>query len=128
MTRKLRKRILLSTAFVLVFCFAQVLHAQNSMVSGRVTSKVDGSPLPGVSVIAKGTANGTTTDADGKFSLAVSGDDVLSFSYIGQATQEIKVGSQTEINVALEEDIKSLSEVVVTALGIKREQKALGYA
>ena len=130
MTGKLRKRILLSTAFILSFCLAQVLHAQNSIVSGRVTSKADGSPLPGVNVIVKGTAAGTTTDADGKYSLAVSGgDDVtLSFSFIGHATQEIKIGSQTEINVALEEDIKSLNEVVVTALGIKREQKALGYA
>lgn len=99
-------------------------------VAGRVTSSLDSSPLPGVSVLVKGTSVGTTTDADGKYSLAIgnNANAVISFSFIGFATQEIQVGDRTTIDVDMKEDINQLNEVVVTALGIEREQKALGYA
>jgi iron complex outermembrane recepter protein len=85
-------------------------------------------PLPGVNVLVKGTTNGTTTDGDGGYSIEIgSGDVILVFSFIGYASQEVAVNNRTSLDVVLEEDITSLNEVVVTALGISREKKALGY-
>ena len=83
----------------------------------------------GASIIVKGTTNGTITDVDGKFQLTnVKKGDIIVISYIGYATQEIAYAGQTVINITLQEDTQALNEVVVTALGIKREKKALGYA
>lgn len=87
-----------------------------------------GEPVIGANVVEKGTANGTITDLDGRFELTVPAKSVLIVSYIGYITKEIPVGNQTAFTVRLAEDTKSLDEVVVTALGIKREEKALGYA
>lgn len=98
-------------------------------VTGTVTSGVDGSPLPGVSVLVKSSTTGTTTDSDGKYSINVpDASAVLVVSFIGFASQEIEVGSKTVIDVSLVEDITQLNEVVVTALGIARETKTLVYA
>lgn len=103
--------------------------AQAHEVKGIVTSAADGSPLPGVNIILKGTSNGTTSDADGKFSLMVpSSEGTLIFSFIGLTTQEIALGSQTDFTVKMTEDSKQLSEVVVTALGIEKSRQSLGYA
>ncbi|PRY16367.1 TonB-linked SusC/RagA family outer membrane protein [Pontibacter ummariensis] len=102
-------------------------YAQQEPLTGRVTDS-KGVGLPGVSIAVKGTSKGTVTDADGTFSLAASPKDVLVFSYIGFATKEVTVGNQNKLEVALSEDAKALEEVVVTALGIKREAKKLGYA
>lgn len=103
--------------------------AMAQTVTGTVTSGEDGSPLPGVSVLVKGTTRGTTTASDGKYSIATeSADAVLVFSFIGFRTQEIPVGGQTTIDVVLAEDASQLSEVVVTALGVSRETKTLVYA
>jgi TonB-linked SusC/RagA family outer membrane protein len=103
--------------------------AQQRQVSGTVTSEKDGSSLPGVSVAVKGTSQGTLTNQDGAYSIQVSGPGtVLVFSSIGFNSKEITVGNSSTINVALAEDTKTLNEVVVTALGIGREKKALGYA
>lgn len=99
--------------------------AQN--VSGTVTDET-GSPLPGVNVIVKGTSAGTTTDSNGKYSLEVSPENILVFSFVGFNSVEIAVGSQTVINVSMTSDIKSLDEVVVTALGISRESASLPYS
>ena len=97
-------------------------------VSGKVTDE-NGAGFPGVNVLVKGTTTGTSTDADGKFSLSVPDENaVLIFSSIGYLSQEINVGSRTSINVSMQADVKSLEEVVVTALGIKKETKRLGYA
>ncbi len=96
-------------------------------VTGTVTSKEDNSPLPGVNIIIKGTTTGTVTDAAGKYLLEVTDTSVLVFSFLGFKDYEIMVGSQTEINVALETDAEVLSEVVVTALGIEQEKKKLGF-
>ncbi len=101
--------------------------AQDRTVSGKVTSKADGQPIPGVNVVIKGTTNGTTTDMDGNFKISVGENAILVFSYIGYTDQEITVGNQSVINIALEEDVTKLSEVVVTALGVSREKKSLGY-
>ncbi len=97
-------------------------------ISGTV-SDPNGAPMPGVSIVVKGTNNGTTTDTNGKYALSVTGaDDVLVFSFIGYATQEVAVGNRSVIDVTLAEDATQLSEVVVTALGIPRETKTLVYA
>lgn len=96
-------------------------------VTGRVTDN-SGTGLPGVSIAVKGSSRGTVTDATGNFSLSASPGDVLVLSYIGYETKEVTVGNQSTLNVVLGEDAEALQEVVVTALGIKREAKKLGYA
>ncbi len=105
-------------AFVVQVSFAQ------TAVSGTVSD--DAGPLPGANVIIKGTNNGTQTDFDGNYSIQASPSDVLVFSYVGFGSQEVVVGNQTTINVVLQSE--SLDEVIVTAQGVKREKKALGYA
>ena len=102
----------------------------NRRISGTVT-EADGTPIIGASVVEKGTTNGTATDAAGKFVLTVGGNATLQISYVGYVTQEVltgSVGAEGTLNVTLEESVSDLGEVVVTALGIKREEKALGYA
>ncbi|MDN3690300.1 SusC/RagA family TonB-linked outer membrane protein [Cyclobacterium jeungdonense] len=96
-------------------------------VSGKVTAQT-GEPLPGVAVSVAGTTIGTITNIDGEYTLNAPEDGELLFSYIGFATQRVDINSRSIINVTLQEDIAGLEEVVVTALGIKREAKSLGYA
>lgn len=122
------KRCLLQVVALLLLTSA-VAYAQTT-VTGKVTSAADGSAVPGASVLVKGTATGTTTDAEGNYSLAVpdGGNAVLVVSFIGFATQEVPVGNQTTINITLQEDVAQLGEVVVTALGIEKETKGLGYS
>lgn len=96
-------------------------------VSGTVVDS-NGEPIIGANVVVKGTTNGTVTDLDGKFSLDVPESGMLSISYIGFNTQEIAVAGKSSFSVKLGEDTELLDEVVVTALGIKREEKALGYS
>ena len=115
--------------FASVFlCFSQALLAQELTVTGTITSAADGMPLPGASIMEKGTDNGAATDFDGNFSITVPQDAVLQISMIGFVTREVPVGNESVINVQLEPDTEALDEVVVTALGIKREKKSLGYA
>lgn len=108
-------------AFVVQFTFAQ-----DKTISGTVSDATG--PLPGVNIIVKGTATGTQTDFDGNYSINASVGSVLVYSFVGYTTTERTVGSANTINVVLEEDVAVLEEVVVTAQGIKREKKALGYA
>jgi TonB-linked SusC/RagA family outer membrane protein len=98
-------------------------------VTGRVTSAADGSALPGVNVLVKGTTTGTTTDANGNFSLSIADGaaQTLIFSFIGYAPQEALVGAQSVINIALSESTETLNELVVTSLGMKKEKRSLGY-
>ena len=119
----MKKQLLL---FMLLMASSAAIYAQK--VSGKVSSSKEGVALPGVSVQVKGTNTGTNTSADGSFSVNASSDATLVFSFIGYKTQEIKVGNQSVINISLDEDAQSLDEVVVTALGIKKESKKLGYA
>jgi TonB-linked SusC/RagA family outer membrane protein len=105
----------------------QVL-AQDRTVTGKVTSSDDNSVLPGVSVVVKGTANGTATGADGSYSINVPAGATLVYSFIGLLTQEIPVGNRTVIDLQMASDVKQLGELVVTAVGISREKKSLGYA
>lgn len=96
-------------------------------ITGRVTDE-KGDGLPGASVIIKGTTIGTTTDLDGKFNLSASEDATLVFSFVGYVKREINVGNRSVIDVTMESESAQLSEVVVTAFGMEREKKALGYA
>ncbi len=102
--------------------------AQDRQISGKVTSTEDGSPLPGVNIAVRGTNRGTTTGADGSYRINVDGQSTLVFSFVGFQAQTISVVDRTTINVVLATEIGSLEEVVVTALGITREKKSLGYA
>ncbi len=104
----------------------QLVTAQEKQITGTVT---DGSnvPLPGVNIIVKGTSNGTQTDFDGNYSITASVGQSLVFTYVGFAEQEVVVGAENTVNVSLQAG-QALEEVVVTALGISREKKTLGYA
>lgn len=107
----------------------QVLFAQTREITGVVTSGEDGTPIPGVSVIVKGTTLGTVTDMEGRYRLQVPVDaQNLSFSFVGMATQEIAIAGRNSISVVLQPQAIGVDEVVVTALGISREKKSLGYA
>jgi TonB-linked SusC/RagA family outer membrane protein len=118
-------KILLLCLCAISFC----LHAQEISVTGKVTDANQGTPLPGVNVIIKGTANGTTTDASGSYTLiAPNPESTLVFSFIGLATQEIPINGRQTLNVAMETDVTQLGEVVVTALGVERNRNELPYA
>ena len=100
--------------------------AQTSQVEGIVTD-TSGEPLIGVTVLVKGTSNGTQTNIDGEFSVNAKQGDVLKFSYIGYRPVELAVPANGKVNLVMETEATALDEVVVTALGIKRAQKALSY-
>ncbi len=117
---------------VLMLLFAVMgftLFAQTTSITGTVTSKDDGAPLPGVAVVVQGTTVGTVTDVDGKYTLAVPADaTMLEFKFVGMKTVDMQIGSQTTIDLAMEQDVLGLEEVVVTGLGTSRAKKALGYS
>jgi TonB-linked SusC/RagA family outer membrane protein len=122
------KRILLCLTAVFALVTSE-LWAQERTVSGKVTSVEDGSPLPGVNILLKGTTTGVVTDADGKYTMNVPTEGgTLVFTFIGLKTQEVEIGSRTSIDVQIEQDSKQLTEVVVTALGVQRDVKSLPYA
>ena len=99
---------------------------QQKLLKGTVTSETDGEPLIGVSVLVKGTTNGTITNLDGEYSLQVSNGETLVFSYVGYINQEIAYNGQSSLNVALREDTKSLEEVVVVGYGVQKKKLVTG--
>lgn len=111
---------------VLVLVISTPVLAQT--ITGRVTATTDGQSLPGVSIVVKGTTAGTVTDANGRYSIAAAGNRTLVFSFIGYKTKEVAVENKTTVDVTLDEGENMLNEFVVTALGIKKEERALGYA
>ncbi len=119
------KRVLLLVG--LLACFIGTTYAQESTFSGTVRNS-DGDTMPGVNVTIKGTQRGTITDIEGRFSISAPPDATLVFSFIGYKTQEVQAGAATELSVTLQNDFTALTEVVVTAFGIKQERRALGYA
>lgn len=123
MKTKFSGLLTLILAFVVQITFAQELQT----VSGTVTDD-SGMPLPGVNVLIKGTTRGTQTDFDGNYSIEASNGEVLVFSYLGMKTTEFTFQDSPRIDVVLQPDAAQLEEVVVTALGIKREEKSLPYA
>ncbi len=113
----------------LLFAGLNFAFAQTKTISGTVTSADDGTALPGVTVQVKGTTIGTITDINGKYSINVSNNaTTLVFSFVGMKTQEIAIAGKTTINVVMSTESISMNEVVVTALGISRQKKSLGYA
>ncbi|MCF4102260.1 SusC/RagA family TonB-linked outer membrane protein [Gillisia sp. M10.2A] len=117
-----------SGILTLILAFVvQLTFAQGQPVTGTVTDE-DGLPLPGVNILVKGTSTGVQSDFDGNYSIQASQGDVLVFSFIGLQKAEYPVGASKTLNVTLKADAAQLDEVVVTALGIKREKKSLGYA
>lgn len=118
--------------FLLAF-FVMLSATMSSQSGSKITVKgiitdVSGFPLTGATVSEKGTTNASMTDIDGNFVLSVASDGILSITYVGFLPKEVRVNGQTTLNISLTEDSKILDEVVVTALGIKRDRKALGYA
>ncbi len=127
-TRHLLFFVLSATVLFAYFgAVSQTVNGQN--VNGVVTSSSDGTALPGLSIIVKGTTIGTVTTFEGKYNIEVPNNDaVLVFSFIGFKSQEIAVEGKSVIDVVMEESIEALEEVVVTALGIKRAEKSLGFS
>src|SRR5882762_8641568 len=121
----MKQRYLLLTALLFFVLANLTAFAQQKSISGAVADS-KGNALPGVNVIVKGTSSGTVTDASGRYVISVpDGSKTLVFSFIGYASKEVEIGNQTSVDVALDEDVKQLAEVVVTALGIERNTKAL---
>ena len=121
------KHKLLKIFMVCFFCTASMAFAQNRTITGIVTSKDDGLPIPGVTVKVKGTTFGTQTNSDGKYTISVPSGSSLLFSFVVYTTQEIPVGTKSVINVVLVQN-NQLSEVVVTALGVKKSERSIGYS
>lgn len=119
------RKILLMMAAVLC---AGLAYAQNVQVTGIATSAEDGSPMPAVAVAVQGTSRGTTTDLDGSYSIQVPSNGTLVFSFLGYDDAVVPVNGRTVINVALQPGSIQVDDVVITATGLKRSEKALGYA
>ncbi len=116
-----------SLLFVMLCLFNITAMAQTKTVTGKVTDN-SGSPLGGVTVNQKGTNNAVVTNDSGDFSISVTSNAILTFSFVGFASQEVSVSGRTNVNIELSEGGGQLEEVVVTSLGIARQQKSLGYA
>ncbi len=112
---------------LLLALIVHISYAQEKTVSGTVTDQ-SGLPLPGVNILVRGTTTGTQTDFDGNYSISASQGETLVFTYIGQKTVSMVIGSDNTINVQMEDDATALEEVVVTSLGLKRESRSLGYS
>ncbi len=123
----MKKGVLL--VLIIFLSCTQVLFAQTKKITGNVTSSEDGKPIPGVSVFVKGTTVGTITNGDGDYNLSIpTSAETLVFSFVGLKTSEVAITSATEYNVVLDPEFVGVDEVIVTALGIQKEKKALGYS
>ena len=118
------KKLLFSIVFLV---WAASVWAQNIQINGKVTDH-SGVSLPGVTVMEKGTNNGTVTNMDGVYQINVSSTGTLSFTFIGYKATEIAVAGKSQVDIVLEESIQAIDEVIVTALGISQEKKSVGYA
>lgn len=128
MKKRMHLRFNLYFLLILVLAMPWQVSAQNQPVKGIVRDAANQSAVPGVSVSVKGTPNGVTTDPDGKYTISAPADAVLVFTFIGYEKQEIPVAGKQTIDVALVLSTSKLSEVVVTALGIERKTRSLGYS
>ena len=120
----------LFSGILLAFLFLRpfTIYAQDIQVTGLVTEQTGGDAIPGVSILVKGTSNGTITDVDGNFSLKVNPNSILVLSFIGFQKLEVPVNGQSVLNIKLKEDTGQLNEVVITALGVSKEKRQLGYS
>lgn len=121
----MRQKYLFSL-LVLLISATQFIFAQELSVSGKVVDAA-GAALPGVNVLVKGTNNGTSTDFDGNYTIEVAKGEVLVFTFVGFAKQEVAVTGPS-LNVMMSEDSDQLEEVVITAFGIEKQTKELGYS
>jgi len=122
-------RIFTLLALLFSLTIYQQAISQTRIITGQVTSAEDKGPIPGVTIIIKGTTTGTATNAEGKYALTVTvGNATLQFSYVGMKTEEVTLGESSIVNVVLQSSAMNMKEVVVTALGIPREKKSLGYS
>ena len=123
----LKSRAVRSLLMLLVLLsFIVPVFAQQTEVGGTVTSSDDGTPLPGVSIVLKGTSTGTVTDADGNFSLNVPNDGILIFSFIGFQEQEVPINGRNQINVVMQPDVTDIEEVVVVGYGVQKKVNLSG--
>ena len=120
------KKFLLAFWLTLIAC---VVQAQESTITGAVSSAEDGSPMPGVNIVLKGTTQGTVTDQEGKYSLMVpTTGGILIFSFIGMDTEEVEISGKSAVNVSMKIDVMQLEEVVVNAIGETRSEDKMGIA
>lgn len=117
----------IALALIALVGAAVMVSAQNKQISGKVTD-ANGDPVPGASVLLRGTTTGTVTNLDGTYVLSAAPTDVLEFTFFGMKSQNVTVGDHTVINVTMQDDSMALDEVVVTAMGISRSEKTLGYS
>lgn len=115
-----------NTLLILILLLFSVV-GFGQQISGTVSDS-GGVPLLGASITVKGTQRGTTTDFDGKYNISAEQGEILVFSYLGMVTKEVTIGNSNTINVSLQEDASQLDEVVVTAFGVEKKQKSLGYS
>ena len=112
---------------LIILCFAFTANAQSISITGKVISSGDESGLPGVNVIVQGTTNGTVTDVDGNYMLAVAGEtSILVFSSVGFVQEEVVVGNQTAINLTMTPDLTALDEIVVVGYGTMKKSDVTG--
>jgi TonB-dependent starch-binding outer membrane protein SusC len=123
--KKVYRNLLLVTSVFLLLLISFAGFSQTKTVSGTITD-VQGSPMPGVNVVIKGTTRGTTSDATGKYSIEAEDEVTLQYSFIGYTTQEIRVGAQSRIDIKLEEDVATLQEVVVVGYGVQKKSDLTG--
>lgn len=116
------KRNRFRLVYIFTFFLAISSYGQQSTVSGVVTSALDGTQLPGVNVMEKGTSNGVVTGLDGDYTIKVAADAVLIFSYVGFKTQEVAVNNKTQVNIQLAEDMESLDDIVLIGYGSQRKE------
>src|SRR5688572_13946680 len=115
----------LSLTLAMMLMLASVALAQERVVTGTVADET-GTGMPGVNVLVKGTPQGTVTDAQGSFSISAAPEATLVFTFVGYKTTEVAVGDRTSINVAMEVDLTSLDEVVVTGYGVDKRREIAG--
>ncbi len=122
----MKLKIIYLLCLLMFLTAGEKLYAQTSSVKGTVTSKEDGTTLPGVNVIIKGTTIGVTTDVNGKYAIAVKPGEILVFSFVGFQIVEIPVGTITVLNVEMQADIQDLSEIVVVGYGTRKRSDLIG--
>ncbi|UJP63252.1 SusC/RagA family TonB-linked outer membrane protein [Mongoliitalea daihaiensis] len=119
--------LLLVFTLIISLTFSLETYAQTRVLTGTVVDS-SGEPIPGVNILEKRSNSGTTTDLDGKYSISVTNNTVLVFSFIGFSVQEVLIGNRSTLDVTLSEDLSELSEVVVTSFGMEKDKKALGFS
>jgi TonB-dependent starch-binding outer membrane protein SusC len=125
--KRIRQQMVLLFCLLSMFVFAKAF-TQSTSINGTVTDASDGTTLPGVNIVEKGTTIGTVTNIDGRYEITVSKPDaVLVFSYIGYVTQEVAVNGRSLIDVAMNMDVRTLGETVVIGYGVQRKDDLTGF-